>query len=189
MLWKNRAVLPAAALSVLAGVAVGLIVCFVAGCNQPVSNAAAQPLSPEETLCRQFVELKNAGNPEANNLLGPPPVVPATSVSPEEAQRLDTEIFLRRDYRIVEVRRADPGEGSPPRLFVFVVDGNLVSEPMRVGRDDVSTRQIYNPDLTVEVRDGKIHGVRSGIHEEPNQRPLTPAERRRLRRILIGEDP
>jgi hypothetical protein len=170
------------------GVAIGALLCYVVGCA-PVPPAAppakARVVPPEEKVCLRFAELKNKGDVAANELLGPPPVVPAEAVSEAEGQRLDTEVFLRRDYRITDVRP----EGAGGRTFVLVVEGNLMSEPMRVGNDGLGTRQIVNPDLVVEVRDGKIYGVLSQLHRDPNRRPLTPREAEALRRAFTGEEP
>lgn len=183
----RRFVLPALSISVLVGVAVGAILCYVVGCapvrTEPTRKARI--VTPEEQLCLEFAERKNRGDPRANDLLGPPPVVPATAVTEADAQRLDTEIFLRRDYRIREVRP----EGSDGRIVVLVVEGNLMSEPMRVGTDGLGTRQIVNPDLVVEVRNGKIHGVLAQLHQDPKRRPLTRQEAETLRRAFGVEEP
>ena len=113
-------------------VALGCLAIALEGCGQRVTTVT--PMSEEEQLVRQFAELKNAGNPRAHDLLGAAAEVPPESVSPEEAQRLDAEIFLRRDYRVKEVRPVDrTAAGST--AFVLVIDGNLMSEPMTVRQE------------------------------------------------------
>jgi hypothetical protein len=184
---NRRLVLPALAISLFLSVALGAVVCYVVGCapTPPAAPTKARVVTPEEKVCLRFAELKNRGDASANELLGAPPVVPADPVTEAEGQRLDTEVFLRRDYRITDVRP----EGTDGRLFALVVEGNLMSEPMRVGSDGVGTRQIVNPDLIVEVRDGKLYGVLSQLHQDPNRRPLTPREAETLRRAFGAEEP
>ena len=102
-------------LTVLAlGLVAGLASLFVsyygndAG-SPPIRPAAAPeaadwsqaPATDEERICVQFLQLKNAGDPAADKLLGPAPAVPAAPVSREEAERLQTDFFLRQDFRVV----------------------------------------------------------------------------------------
>ncbi len=122
------------------------------------------PETPEERLCAQFMQRKNAGAP-APELLGPPPAVPDGPVSPEEADRLDTEFSLRQDVHFSGVgRAAKPGE------LVLCAKGSVSAPELRVRTaSGVETHQrvMFNPDVTVEVRDGRIYGVSSGAHMGP----------------------
>ena len=110
---------------------------------------------------RQFMQAKNAGAP-APELLGPPPAVPDGPVSPEEADRLDTEFSLRQDVHFSGVgRAAKPGE------LVLCAKGSVSAPELRVRTaSGVETHQrvMFNPDVTVEVRDGRICGVSSGAY-------------------------
>ena len=96
----------------------------------------------------------------APELLGPPPAVPDGPVSPEEADRLDTEFSLRQDVHFSGVgRAAKPGE------LVLCAKGSVSAPELRVRTaSGVETHQrvMFNPDVTVEVRDGRIYGVSSG---------------------------
>lgn len=122
-----------------------------------------------EALVRQFAEYRNAGDQRADALLGPPPVVPARAVSREKAARLDAEFILRQPLRIDAVRPRPPEPGqdwSVPR-FKLVAKGSAASERMLVeGDSSPSQRTLYNPDIIVEVRDGRIYGVRAQLHED-----------------------
>ena len=119
------------------------------------------PETPEERLCAEFMQRKNAGAP-APELLGPPPAVPDGPVSPEEADRLDTEFSLRQDVHFSGVgRAAKPGE------LVLCAKGSVSAPELRVRTaSGVETHQrvMFNPDVTVEVRDGRIYGVSSGAY-------------------------
>src|SRR5262249_20809212 len=108
---STRLVLPAMSVSVLIGVVVGAIICYVVGCAPVRTEPAVKErvVTPGERLCLDFMERKNRGDPTANDLLGPALVVPPNPVTEEEGQRLDTEIFLRRDYRIREEHPAGTG--------------------------------------------------------------------------------
>jgi hypothetical protein len=127
--------------------------------------------SPEEQVCRRFMALKNAGDPQAEALLAPRPRVPDTAVSEAEADRLDADIMLHQDYRI---RDLVPLGGGLLSRFVLVVEGSVTSERILVRTPtgtDANQRSMWSPDLIVEVRDGKIHGVRARLHEDS---PATP---------------
>jgi hypothetical protein len=123
-----------------------------------------------EVLCREFAALKNANDPRADELLGPAPPLPEGQVTPQEAAVLDAEFVLRRPFRVLEVRPVmsggDASASGHPR-FKLVVKGGLASEMLHVEGDSrPSQRVLHNPDILVEVREGKIHGVRAGIHED-----------------------
>jgi hypothetical protein len=121
--------------------------------------------NPEARLCRQFMELKNAGDPRAHGLLGPLPAVPEGPVPASEADRLDAEFMLHQPFRVREVAR----EAAAPAHFVLVVDGSLASERLVVRTPtgtETRQRAMWSPDLVVEVRDGKIHGIRPALHED-----------------------
>ncbi len=130
---------------------------------------AARPIftaDDPEQFCRQFADLKNADDPQADTLLGPPPAVPAVPVTREEADRLDAEIMLRQAFHVRKVYR-DPGGLA---RFVLVAEGALSSERITIQAPrgpEVGQRAMWSPDLVVEVRDGQLHGVRARLHEGP----------------------
>jgi hypothetical protein len=160
----------------------------------PPTAAAEVPAPPfrpdpeQERLCRRFMELKNQNDPAAGELLGPAPVVPIEPVSSEEVRRLDAEIFLRRNCKVVSVR-----PGSQPGQFLIALQGSVDSERIPFNGPngpDVSFRSVYNPDVVVEVREGKIHGVRAQLHEDPGDRPMSPRNAEAVRRMLgVTPDP
>ena len=128
----------------------------------PDGDRSLTPLTPDERLCNQFLERKNAGDPAAADLLGPAPVVPATPISPEEADRLQTEFFLRQDLQVVGVGR-DKAHGKP----VLYTKGNVSAPTLNVRTGagvETAQRTMANPDLVVEVRDGRIYGVAAHLH-------------------------
>jgi hypothetical protein len=128
-----------------------------------------------EEICREFMALKNAGDPRADALLGPMPEVPDEPVDANEIQRLDAEFILHRRYKVLGVR---PLGAAPDRrpTFVLVLEGSVYSEPMYEKTDTGSSkgqRIMTNPDVIVEVDEsGKIRGVKARLHEdEPPAQP------------------
>jgi hypothetical protein len=113
------------------------------------------------SLCRRFADLRNAHDAGADALLGPAVKAPADPISAEEAEGIDADTFLRLDnLHVVEVRRDVAGR------FLLVTKGAATGEPLRVrSGNEVNRRQrvMTNPALVVEVRDGKIHGVRAQL--------------------------
>ncbi len=123
---------------------------------------------PGEDVCRRFMALKNAGDPHADDLLAPRPQVPAEAVSQQEADRIDTELMLRQPLQVRDVRPL-PARSPDVGRFALVVRGSLSSERLLVRTPDgveASQRALWSPDLVVEVRDGKIHGVVPRLHED-----------------------
>jgi hypothetical protein len=140
------------------------------------TELASVPQTPsfEEKLLDRFVNLHNAGDPDAASLLGPEPRVLDRPLSPDEARKLQTEFFLRQKTEIKEFSRKRFTSGRrrtlPEGQFVLVVKGQFTAPAMEVRTEKgVRTKQamLYNPDLIVEVKGGKIHGVRAELHEGP----------------------
>lgn len=120
------------------------------------------PVAGDERVCTQFIQLKNAGDPAAVNLLGPAPAIPDGPVSRIAADRLQADIFLRQDVRIVGV-----GRDRATRGLVLFTSGNVSAPTLHVRTAtgvETAQRTMSNPDLTVEVRDGRIYGVAASLH-------------------------
>jgi hypothetical protein len=122
-------------------------------------------------LCEQFMALKNAGDPAADELLGRLPVVPNGPVSPAEVERLETDFFLRDKLRIVRVevegRQLGHPRSAPTGRLVLNTKGDVSAPTIAVQGAKPRQRTMSNPDLVVEVRDGKIYGVRSELYMGP----------------------
>lgn len=121
----------------------------------------------EEEVVRRFALLRSARHPEAAELLIPF-TMPKRTVSQEEAERLDAECLLHQPFRVLEVR---PLRGSAGRAgtkqWVLVIQGRFSTEPLQVeGFEQPQQRFLINPDLIVEVHNGKVHGVRAQLHED-----------------------
>jgi hypothetical protein len=161
-------------------------IALVIGC---APAPTARVVSAEEELCNRFAKMKNAGDAAAVALLGPAPTLPSEPVTPDEAQRLQTEFFLRGTYQVTQVSpwTPPPGCADTPTRFILVTQGSMSADtiPIQTATGvERANRVVTHPDLLVEVRDGKIFGVRTDLHKDPNERPLTPAEARRLKKIL-----
>jgi hypothetical protein len=113
--------------------------------------------SPEQ-LCREFKELKNANDPKANDLLGRVPEVPKQPVSQPEFEALQTDFFLRCKCQIKAVR---PVEGKN-HLFTLKIQETVSAPRIQIQGGGSEARSITDPTLIVEVRNGKIFGVRTG---------------------------
>jgi hypothetical protein len=129
----------------------------------------AEKLSLE--LAHEFERLKNADDARANHLLGPLPSVPQEAVSEEEADRLDAEFILHGLVHITQLRAIRDGgtsDAKTPRVLQAVQgfcssERFLVQSPQGTER---SQRILSNPDIIVEVRDGKLHGVQVQMHRD-----------------------
>jgi hypothetical protein len=112
------------------------------------------------------MELKNADSPQAEDLLAPRPTVPNTAVPKEEADRLDAGIMLHQAYRVQRLSRDGPRQAG---RFVLAIQGSVSSDRIQVQTPtgpEASQRAMWCPDLVVEVRDGRIHGIRPRLHED-----------------------
>jgi hypothetical protein len=136
---------------------------------------AAPPgeLTADEMLCDRFARLHNAGDPAAASLLGRVPVVPDGPLSSEEVNRWQADWFLREPVEILRVGPERRSQGKPAGLtgrFVFVTKGNVAAPTLQERTPsgvERSQRTMSNPDLMVEVRDGKVYGVRAELHAGP----------------------
>jgi hypothetical protein len=158
------------ALGLLAAVllAVGAWVLFQVLPSQPAEPS--QAVTDEEVLCDRFAHLHNAGDPAAEALLGRVPVVPDAPATSEEASRLQADFFLRAPIEILQVAPERGRPVSPTGRFVFVTKGNVAAPTLQERTStgvERSQRTMSNPDLVVEVRDGKIYGVRAELHVGP----------------------
>ena len=129
------------------------------------SDWSRVPMMDNERFCAKFIRLKNAGDPAAVNLLGSAPAVPAAPVSRAEADHLQADFFLQQDIRIVGV-----GRDRRTQALVLYTKGNVFAPTLQVRTTDgveTAQRTMSNPDLTVEVRDGRIYGVAANLHVEP----------------------
>jgi hypothetical protein len=129
-----------------------------------VQKGKWEVVTADDGVCDSFVRQRKAAEPGANDLLGPAPVVPDRALTADEADSLQAEFFLRDDLWILEIRKT-----QIPNRYCFVSQGNVAAPRLEVRRNnDVTSEQrtMSNPDLYVEVRDGKIYGVRATLHRD-----------------------
>ena len=133
----------------------------------PEEYRAEVAQSAEGRLCLAFADKVNTEKKVPIDLLGPAPNVPDTPVSPPAGERLDAEFILRDHYRILEVRPSAKGPDGAPR-FLFVLKGAVNSQefPIRTaeGKIEKGRRSMSSPEVIVEVRDGKLYGIKAQIH-------------------------
>jgi hypothetical protein len=169
---------------VLGIIFIGLAIGGGVACHQLITTQKEEPTSAELDLCRRFQALKNAHDSAADDLLGPAPVVPTEALSPEEADRLHAEFFLRGDYRVVKVRPEKADAGGPDARFILVLKGGVASPRIpQTGPNgtDVINRTMSDPDVVVRVVDGKIRAVLARLHDDENAKPMSEEEQRLMR--------
>lgn len=159
-----------------------------AGCESYRQGAPQQaPSSPELDVCHRFMELKNAGDPAANDLLGPAPVVPAAAVSPEEADRLHAEFFLRGDFQVVGVQPETADVSGPDARFALALKGGVTSPriPQTGAKGtDVINRSLTDPDIIVRVEGNTLRAVSWRLHHDPNEKQPSAEQQRQFREAL-----
>ncbi len=96
-------------------------------------------------------------------------------MSEQTASARQTDYFLRADLRILDVLPGEPDDKgrqrAAPGRFTLVTKGNAscagLERPHGKGHRTAPPSLMVNPDLVVEVRDGKIHGLRAEMHVGP----------------------
>jgi hypothetical protein len=128
-------------------------------------------------LVDRFVQLRRDQDGRAWDLLdssGPDANEPVTEA---EAEAIQAATFLRSpELTIVAVWHGEPtgtGKLRPvPNRFTLVTQGGANGPPLRIREGDhirgPERRILVNPDIIVEVRDGKIRAVRPQLHEAPD---------------------
>jgi hypothetical protein len=137
---------------------------------------AFEAITNDEKILRQFAVLTNRGRTVGSRaLLGPPPVFNDDPVSETEADARQAHYYLHNDPGIVSIRRGEPGPGNrwlntPGRYtLVSFVQGSTPALRVRNVRGEVESPSklfIINPDLVVEIREGKIQGIRAELHRD-----------------------
>jgi hypothetical protein len=118
--------------------------------------------SEAAAICLAFQHLKNAGDPKALDLLAPAPREPDGPVTEEEANRINLAVFLRQPIEIVAIK---PHRKMANR-FLLVTRGSVVGPVLTVlPSTAAANRTIGDPDIIVDVLDGKIHGVRAKLNK------------------------
>jgi hypothetical protein len=122
-------------------------------------------VTADDRVCDSFMQKRDAGDPGADDLLAAAPGIPGGAVTESEAEAIQTDCFLRdSNLQVVEIRKT-----QVPNRYCFVTKGNVAAPRLEVRRNnDTSSEQrtMTNPDLFLEVRDGKICGVRATLHRD-----------------------
>jgi hypothetical protein len=130
-----------------------------------------QPRTDEDRIIDRFVTLHKAGDKSALDLLGPAPVFDDEPVSETTAERRQTDFFLRSNLRFRDIWRGEPdGNGSRravPGRYTIGTKGSVSSPKLNIrtkrGIDPRVQAHASSSDLVVEVREGKIYGLRFEI--------------------------
>jgi hypothetical protein len=134
-----------------------------AAAPQPRRDAAWEPLTAEDRVCEQFMNRRAAGDIAAADLLGRVPEVPEEPFATEgELERMQADFYLRDSgTKVISVSHA-PSEDGPPRYY-FKTQGNVTPPRLPIQRPKEVERWgrlMVNVKALVEVRDGKLFGIR-----------------------------
>jgi hypothetical protein len=147
----------------------GALTVLMIGCR----SRGTQVQPTDDTLCQEFARLKNAGDTSANALLAPGPDLTQNIVDEDAKEAFDAASVLRGPFEVVEVRPDDSNPTDP--RFVLVLRGGVAIPrvDVRSASGEVQSpgqRMLLNPEVLVEVREGKIHPVKVGL---PRVKPRT----------------
>jgi hypothetical protein len=140
-----------------------------------------EPTSAEDRVIDAFVRLRKTNPAAARKLLGrkEAPEMKDRVWAPEEVAVLTGELFLRADeLRIIAIWGGEPATeaddtGLNPQVpragrYTLITRGGATTPPYRLttAKPDTSPIQgvMLNPDLIVDVRDGKVFAVRASSH-------------------------
>jgi hypothetical protein len=132
--------------------------------TRPAHDSGPAALDEDLFLCQRFARMKEDRDPAADEMLAPAPAVSEDPVTPEEADRIDAATFLRADLSVRYVR-ADRSANDASR-FVLVTKGAGAGPVLYVrsgGKVGRTQKVMTNPEVVVEVRDGKIYPIRARI--------------------------
>jgi hypothetical protein len=133
---------------------------------------AWEPKSDEDKLVDRFVKLRQKGDPAAFGLLANDPQFTDKPVPEADAERLHTDYFLRAgELKIVAVYAGEPdgsgGQSAAPHRYTLVTKGGVATPPHAIAQagrtDPPSQRIVSNPELVLDVKGGKIVGVRTEL--------------------------
>jgi predicted Zn finger-like uncharacterized protein len=126
--------------------------------------------SASNDVCHEFARLKNAGDSKANDLLAPVPDLTQTVIDEQDKPAFDAAVVLREPGTIIDVLPEDPTAPFP--RFALLLKGGFdipkVSIRDKFGVHEGSQRGLFNPEVLVEVRDGRIYPLKVGL---PRIRP------------------
>jgi hypothetical protein len=147
--------------------------------DQSWRPSAWEPVSAEDRVIDAFMRLHNTDSPDARALLGHAGKAAEMKdrvLTADEERTLTAEHFLRSDaLRVIDVWRGEPDESGAqvarPGRYTLITHGTGSTPPYRLTTSKPGTspvqQHLNNPDLIVDVRDGKIVGVRADCHRGP----------------------
>jgi hypothetical protein len=135
------------------------------------------PVDAADWVVNDFCVKANQLDRSALDLLGPEPVFDDQPVSEAEADARQADFYLRRpELRVLGIRRGEPGKkrkkGDPPRdVYTLVTKVQGSTPPLTVRNanglvESPSRLFLIDPDIVVEVKGGKIHGVRPELRSD-----------------------
>jgi hypothetical protein len=133
------------------------------------------PVSDADRVVDRFLTLRKAGEKSALDLLGPAPAFDDEPVDRKTAEARWTDFFLRSDLHFRDIWRGEPdgqgGQRPTPQRYTIVTKGNASTPKLAIqtnrGVEVPSQLMMTDPDLVVDVRDGKIQGLRAELHLGP----------------------
>ena len=135
---------------------------------------AADAPTEEDRLVDAFRNARNE-NAKATSNLAPDPVFDDKPVSEAEEDAMQAGYFLHGARQIVAIRAGEFDEKqrtwlkTPHRYTLTTrIQGSTPKVAVKVGGRVEAPRGLFmiDPDIVVEVRDGKIHALRADLHRE-----------------------
>ena len=143
--------------------------------TQSAMNARPQSdlTEEEDRLVDAFRKARNEDGKSTLNL-APEPTIDRNPVSEDEWEAMQSHYILHRVKRVIAIRAGEPGKGTKwlktPHRYTLTTKVGIATPKVAVKVGDrveaPSSLLITNPDIVVEVRDGKIHALRAEIHRE-----------------------
>lgn|SRR5262245_10800887 len=134
------------------------------------------PASADDRVIDRFAQLRGQADPAALAEMGPARAFPKHPVSQEEADAVQTDFLLRvNKLRVTRVLRGESdGRGglkATPGRYTLQTKwtGEVPGVAVRTGDGVVPAdeRMVHNLDLVVDVRGGKVVGVRAEVPDWP----------------------
>lgn len=134
--------------------------------NQEWRPEPWEPSSAADKVIDRFVTLKKAGDRTANDLLAGKALAEGEVIAEADVEPRATDTFLRQPFTITAIYRGEPdgkgGQKAAANRYTIAGTGPVTTPHYRVrGAGPSSSFITKDLELVVEVRDGKIHGVRS----------------------------
>lgn len=133
------------------------------------------PTTEDDNKVDAFIRQRGDNSTGGTALLAPDPRFDEnTPVTQKEADAMHAGFFLHRCAKVIKVRSGEPDSESgwltTPNRYTLAVQVTGVTPQLRIKSgekvDFPSRLSIVDPDIVVEIRDGKIFALRAELHRD-----------------------